>query len=249
LEGWKDRMKKTLILVLALVLVLGTAAFALDKGEIEVGAKVAPYASVKAQKTKWHQTGWFFIIPIGEWQEDEPNMNFQYYSGVANQRKFTDTNCFIVETNAPVDLVFTGTALQHEVYDDSKMLTTYWVFQSWGVDDLPRFMLPPEQILPKWEIGYFADLNHALLYETPWYSDHETEFVEVPEDALLALLGLFKSGRFYPTAGAVAAAQETSIDREGIYAYQVFGFAGTGGISDQRAGHYTAEITLTVNPQ
>lgn len=243
-------MKKLLVLTMCLVLAFSINALA-AKGnphdglseDIPVTAEIGPYASVMAQKTVFDKFFWF----IGFWHEAEADMDFQHYTGRAGQRKFTDTNCFIVETNTSLYLEFTGTALQNVEHSDSKMLTTYWAFESHDPDELPLLIRPPIQIIPKYEIGYFGEAGHELIYDHPG-EDSETEFVNIPEDAYLAILaGLAAGSGFYPTEGEVLANQTWHIGSNGVYAYQIFGFAGTDRISSQRAGDYKAAVTLTVS--
>lgn len=243
-------MKKILSLVFVLILALGTFAAA-EEGplgtlneKIPVNAEVGPYANVVAQRAVFREWYWF----LGHWEESEPGMDFGYYTGRASQKKFADTNCFVVEANTALNLTFEGTALEHTEHGDSKMKTTYWAFESHDPDGMPTLIVPPMQIIPKREIGYFGDPDHLLLFDDP-NSGEGTEFIDLPQDVLLGLLAGLASGHFYPVAGSAVPQLNFSTASKGIFAYQIFGFAGTDGISSQRAGEYRATITLTVDKQ
>lgn len=246
-------MRRCIILFTLLFLFVSLLTFADNQGsvgslmdEIQVSAKVGPYAAVVPQKLQYVVTNYFWTIPIeDEWFEVEPEMNFGHFSGNPDQRsRIQDSNCFLVETNCPVNLTFEGTPLTH-VDGSTTLPTTYWAFRSMGVNDipirLPRFPFlpptPPMQLVPVQEIGYFGDSSDI---------PRGPEFDVRPEwlDLILEVV----TGLIWPTPEKVASSQVYSgINDKGVYAFQVFGFAGIReNISAVKAGNYVGEIRLTV---
>ena len=254
-------MKRLLALCLAVALVLGLGAVtfasnsvdgSLDEPlslDIPINVSIEGYVHVMAQRLKyeglkWDWRNWDNIGFVWSDTED-PLMDFEEFSGRAGQAKFTDSNGFVVETNTDVILTFEGTPLTHTVYTDSKMLTTYWAFRAAGVDEeiapVPNWRLFPKQVKPVKEIGYFG------LGDIPRFDTYES--VNFPYDDIIALITLVTSGgRFFPEQEWVhEELPYYGIEKHGIYAFQVFGFASTDGISSQREGNYVGQITLTVS--
>src|SRR5690554_5904857 len=136
-------MKKVVFIILTFIfLVSSISAFADNQGtigiiddRIEVTANVGPYAAVVPQKLKYDVTWeWWFYR---DWYEVEPGMDFGHFTGEPDQpSRIQDSNCFLVETNCPVDITFDGTPLTH-VDGSTTLPTTYWAWQSLGVEDVP----------------------------------------------------------------------------------------------------------------
>lgn len=257
-------MKRLVFLTLCLVLVFSMSALA-NQGnpydgltqDIPASVEVGPYASVMAQKLVYDGSeevwGWvnflWWKLPVRlgwehYWSDDEqPLMSFEHYSGKAGQSKFTDSNGFVVETNTPLTLTFNGTRLENSECPDSKMLTTYWAFTAEGVDGsiwpVPNWGLFPAQVIPDEEIGFFGE------GPVPRY-DGGFSHTGVLAGLAHVITGL-EASQFWPKqADVVEDLSYAGIDANGIFAFQVFGFAGTDDISSQRAGDYEATITLTV---
>lgn len=253
-------MKKLVYLVvLLLVFSVGVVVFAAEGNPgVDGGVKelvpalveVGPYASVIAQRLEfdhfamcWSWRNWRFE---GGWYWDdtvEPGMDFGYYSGKAGEAKFTDSNGFVVETNTALALTFEGVPLTHESGDT--MLTTYWAFTTAGVDPVwpvPNWQMFPAQVIPKSEIGFFGTGKVPR-------NDGGFRWTSLLDGVRHIVTGI-ESGTFWPTQDDVhAALSYNGIVTNGIYAFQVFGFAGTDEISSQREGDYEGLIKLTVAKQ
>lgn len=214
---------------------------------------IGPYASVMAQKLEYHHLeikwSWANHRPVIEhyWDNQvEPGMDFGQYSGKAGFGKFTDSNGFVLETNTALNLVFSGMPLTHTIYPDSKMLTTYWAWTAEGVDDnvwpVPNWEFFPAQVRPANQIGYFGQGN------IPRY-DGGFAHNDVLS-GLLHLLHIINVREIWPEQSQVMEnLSYNGIETNGIYAFQVFGFAGTDDISSQREGSYVGSIMLTVAAQ
>lgn len=245
-------MKRCAILASLFLLLFSLLAFANNQSivnEIPVKADVGPYAAVIPQKLMFETTKGCWLIPLeDEWFEVEPEMSFGHFSGNPDQRsRIQDSNCFLVETNCAVNIIFDGTPLTH--LDGSTTLpTTYWAFRSLGVNDIPitfpRFpLLPPFvplQLIPAQEIGYFGDSS-----DIPKGPDFD-----IKPDWLDLILEIV-TGIIWPTPEKVESRQVyTGINEKGVYAFQVFGFAGVReNISAMKAGDYVGEIRLTVSAE
>lgn len=243
-------MKRSIILASLFLLLLSLLSFANTQNfmdEIQVSANVGPYAAVIPQKLMFETTKGYWLIPLeDEWFEVEPEMSFGHFSGNPDQKsRIQDSNCFLVETNCPVNIIFEGTPLTH--LDGSTTLpTTYWAFRSLGVNDIPisfpriPFLPPisPLQLIPVQEIGYFGDSS-----DIPRGPDFDIR----PE--WLDLIVDLVTGMIWPTPEKVESSQVyTGINEKGVYAFQVFGFAGVReNISAVKAGDYVGEIRLTVS--
>ncbi len=258
-------MKRLVFLTLCLVLVFSIGAIANEGNpydqlteEVPTYAKIGPYASVMAQRLAYDHSeevwqwknflGFPFPVLKGiehYWVDThEPAMDFGEYSGRAGQGKFTDSNGFVVETNTSLKLTFSGTPLKHTEFDDV-MLTTYWAWTAHGVDGqtfpVPAWRFFPKQVLPQTEIGYFGEGQLPRKVGG-------AEVVNLPYDVIMAILMGLGSGHFWPEASLVEQVQEwNGITTNGIYAFQVFGFASTDEISSQREGDYVGSIILTVS--
>lgn len=233
---------KKLILTMCLVFVLAAGVFAAEGNpyeglsvEVPAIAEIGPYASVIAQRVTVERDGWWFA-----WTEGVPGMDFRHYSGQAGYGKIADSNCFVLETNTNVILTFAGQSLTHAMGD--RMLTRYWAWTSRGVEDLPKpylFVNFPKQIRPYQEIGYFGEAGKAPRKE------NGREVEQIIFDVLQQLVGR----DFWPTGewAADVAREYNGVTTNGIYAFQVFGFASTDEISSQREGDYVGKIILTVS--
>lgn len=250
-------MKKSLIFTLLMAVVMlftvAGSTFAVEGtlGEIEdtisINSEVGPYASVEAHKLEYDHTDYLWIWPgisipkDNYWGEVEPGMDFGFFSGNPDQQsKVRDTNCFIVETNTALNVTFDGQPLTYQNDPNITLPTTYWAFTSWGVDEntwpLPTWELFPDQIQPFQEIGYFGET------EIPENNLSHEEYPNFVQDVLSNLVGSIWPGNSVPSQQIY-----NGITQKGIYAFQVFGFAGMGdNISSQHAGQYTGEIRLTV---
>lgn len=252
-------MKKllTVSLTVALVLTLGALAIANDQplrgdldNEISFTVTIGPYAHVEALKAEYIGEKWSLF---GEWEHWEPLMDFGDFNGTKHQGKAADTNCFILETNTPLQLEFSGSALAHETYKDSRMLTRYWAWQSLGVGDdwkIPifgKYITVPKEIVPVKPLGHFGPEGKA-----PEYTEN---FEEIGTDGWIDFIRNFLKLAFYQLIWPTGYLDEAdtvlpvTVDKEGVHAYQVFGFASTDEVSSQRAGNYSAAITLTVSPR
>ena len=233
-------MKRLAFLTLCLVLVFSMNAFAVEGNphaglteDIPTYVEVGPYASVIPQRVVVERNGWWY-----RWNETTPGMFFGHYTGEAGYGKVADSNCFILETNTDLLLTFKGESLTHTTGD--KMLTRYWAWTSRGVDDVPTrpllviFPTIPEQI----EIGYFGEAGKAPRKD----SGRSAEQIL---DTVLDLLGM----NYWPTGEWDDDVEQryNGVQTNGFYAFQVFGFASTDGISSQREGDYVGKITLTVS--
>lgn len=255
-------MKRLLVLSLAVafVFLMGSATFASNSVEgpldsplnqdIPVDIKIGGYVHVMAQRLeydhssiKWNWKNWRF--EGGHFWDDnvDPLMDFGEFSGKAGQGKFTDSNGFVVETNTSVTLTFEGIPLTHTEDSDSKMLTTYWAFTAAGVEEtwpVPEWRLFPAQVVPLNPIGFFGE------GKVPRY-DGGFSYGQV-FDGLLHLIGAAHAWDIWPSQSDVELSRDyNGITTNGIYAFQVFGFAGTDDISSQREGDYTGKIILTVS--
>lgn len=247
-------MKRSIIFISLMFLLVSSLVFADNQGsigaikdEIEVIANVGPYAAVVPQKLQYEVTKSFWTIPLeDEWFEVEPEMNFGHFTGNPDQRsRIQDSNCLLVETNCSVNLTFEGTPLTH-VDGSTTLPTTYWAFKAAGVNDIPIRLpripffpaTPPLQLIPVQEIGYFGDSSDI---------PRGPEF-DIRPDWLDHLLDLV-TGVIWPSPEKVQSAQVyTGINDKGVYAFQVFGFAGIReNISAVKAGNYEGEIRLTVS--
>lgn len=234
-------MKKQLILTLCLIVAFSTAVFAAEGNphisftdEIQTLVEVGPYANVFAQRVIVRPSGWWYA-----WAEGIPGMNFGHYTGQAGYGKLADSNAFVLETNTNLIVTFSGQSLTHQTGD--KMLTRYWAWTSRGYDDLPKpylFVNYPDQIQPYREIGYFGEAGKAPRKE----SGRDIEQI------IFGVLEAITGNDFWPTDEWEDAVEQqyTGITTNGIYAFQVFGFASTDEISSQREGDYTGKIILTV---
>lgn len=235
-------MKKIFTLVLIGILTLGAASVALagpngDSKEIDVTATVGPYAKVVAQKLEFKKGFLFWTW----WKDVPPLMDFGWFVGAPGENKVKDTNCFVVETNAPVTVTFDGTPLTN---GDYTLPTTYWAFFSKGYDDdtWPILGVLPEQLVPCRPIGFFGS------GDTPVWTGWDNFEVPEWEDALTAALGALAAwDKIWPTNDHPETVS-VQLEGKGIYPFQVFGFAGTRDtISGQAAGEYNGLITLTVS--
>lgn len=260
-------MKRLTLLTLILVLVFAMNAFAaVEQGnpmdidltaDVEVELGIGPYASVMAQRLEYDHAervwGWInflgWKLPAKRlehyWDDKvEPRMDFGEFSGQAEQSKFTDSNGFVVETNTALTLTFSGVPLTHTLHEDSKILTTYWAFTTAGQEPVwpvENWKLFPEQITPKDKIGFFGEGS------VPRYTDGRFSHTGVL-DGILHVLGVIKAKDLWPKEGEVVQnLPYTGITTNGIYAFQVFGFASTDAISSQREGDYVGKIILTVS--
>lgn len=205
---------------------------------INVNGNVGPYASVEAHKLNYQGgIGWTW------WNEVTPGMDFGFFSGNPDQAsRVKDTNCFVVETNTSLEVTFTGEPLTHSG-GGVILPTTYWAFKSAGVEgpDGPwnSYDGLPDQIRPVQEIGYFG--------EGPVPEDNNGIHFPAWWDLLSVYAGIVANNG-WPDPNEVQVQQQyNGITEKGIYAFQVFGFAGMGeNISSQHAGHYQGEICLTV---
>ena len=234
-------MKKLVLLTLCLLFVLSTGALAADGNPgagisetVEASVTVGPYAKIEAQKVVLQDCWWLF------WKGGEPGMDFGYYTGEDGYGKAADSNCFILETNTDLTVSFHGRSLRHTVTGDA-MLTRYWAWLSRGVDPLPEpwlFINVPEQIQPYEEIGYFGEAGKAPRKDNG----------RVFEQILDRVLKSFKTD-FWPEDDWEEDKDAVSnhVRRNGLYAFQVFGFASTDEISSQPAGNYVGQIIVTVS--
>lgn len=234
---------KRLVLTMCLVFVFTSGVFAAEGNpyeglsvQVPAIAEIGPYASVMAQRVVKERDGcWWFA-----WTEGVLGMDFRHYSGQAGYGKIADSNCFVLETNTNVILTFTGQSLTHDSGD--KMLTRYWAWTSRGVEDLPKpylFVNFPRQIRPYREIGYFGEAGKAPR------KDSGREVEQIIFDVLQQLVGR----DFWPTGEWTADVAQVynGVTINGIYAFQVFGFASTDEISSQREGDYLGKIIFTVS--
>lgn len=92
-------------------------------------------------------------------------MDFAFFSGDPDEEsRIRDANCFLVETNCPVIVTFDGTPLTNVEDNTITLPTTYWIWESLDVNDIPLVtglfgdqLLPPYQLIPVSEIGYIGD--------------------------------------------------------------------------------------------
>lgn len=209
---------------------------------IGVNANIGKYAAVVPQKLEWETNTWNIL-----WYEVEPGMDFAYFSGNPDQdSRVRDSNCFLVETNCSVVVTFDGTPLTNVVDNTVTLPTTYWVWESLDVNDIPLTsglfadqLLPPYQLIPVSEIGYIGDSldipKNNLDFSNPFGN-----FL----DTLLDLV----TNEIWPSPDKVASSRSyDGINEKGVFAFQLFGFAGMrDNISDVKAGDYVGEIRLTV---
>lgn len=237
-------MRKLTLLTLSLVLALSGVAFAANEGNpngkltdtVDAYVTVGPYAKIEAQRVNVQRDCWWYV-----WGEATPAMGFGFYNGQAGYGKVADSNCFILETNTDVTVSFEGESLRHTEHGD-KMLTRYWAWLSRGVDELPTpylFLNLPKQIQPYKEIGFFGEAGKAPRKDSG----------RVLEEILFEVLDKLGLGNRWPQDywDKDVMAISNHVTTNGLYAFQVFGFASTDEISSQRAGNYVGKITVTVS--
>ncbi|NLJ81394.1 MAG: hypothetical protein GX335_10275 [Firmicutes bacterium] len=234
-------MKGRMFLAVFLLFVISAGAWGAEGNpehgldlQIPALAEIGPYASIAVQRVNVQPNGWWFV-----WNEGIPGMDFGAYSGEAGFGKVADSNVFVLETNTGVILTFAGESLTHALGD--KMLTRYWAWLSRGVDNLPKpylFLNFPSQIRPYQEIGFFGEAGKAPRKDAGRQA----------EQYIFDVLEQVAGTNFWPADNWSSDVEQHygGVSSNGMYAFQVFGFASTDEISSQREGDYAGKIILTV---